>query len=249
MTSGPCQETSYTAITLSPEWNFTRREKNHFQFHWSTLTSPELHERIWMSCLSAASMTIENINGSMDVSDYWTGFTQFMLLEEKPQDGFMWSGRRLTKWQATSRPDHLWPELWRGLARNAKLRETQKWSSEKPKLDDARRLRGIYIIDPEVKEFKETIKMLARNWKHLWLLPCRAKLWRAMRIVGVVHPIKSKQNLRVFWKLVNLQDCVLENHYRLITRTILQEEGQVTATLQYGTQIYSYASSNEDTSS
>ena len=29
---GPCQETSYTAITLNPESNFTRREKNHSLF-------------------------------------------------------------------------------------------------------------------------------------------------------------------------------------------------------------------------
>ena len=29
----PCQETSYTAITLSQESNFTRREKNHSLFH------------------------------------------------------------------------------------------------------------------------------------------------------------------------------------------------------------------------
>ena len=33
MTSGPCQETSYTAITLNPESNFTRREKSHSLFH------------------------------------------------------------------------------------------------------------------------------------------------------------------------------------------------------------------------
>ena len=33
MTFGPCQETSYTAITLNPESNFTRREKNHSLFH------------------------------------------------------------------------------------------------------------------------------------------------------------------------------------------------------------------------
>ena len=33
MISGPCQETSYTAITLKPESNFTRREKNHSLFH------------------------------------------------------------------------------------------------------------------------------------------------------------------------------------------------------------------------
>ena len=71
--------------------------------------------------------------------------------------------RRLTKRQATSRPDHLWPELWRGLARNAKLREKNKWAIEKPKLDNARRLRGIHFIDPEDKEFKETIKNATRK--------------------------------------------------------------------------------------
>ena len=56
MTFGPCQETSYTAITLNPESNFTRREKNHSLFHWNTLTSPELHTRIWMSNKRNASM-------------------------------------------------------------------------------------------------------------------------------------------------------------------------------------------------
>ena len=40
----------------------------------------------------------------------------------------------------------------------SKLKERQKWSHEKPKLDNARKLRGIYFIDPEDKEFKETIK-------------------------------------------------------------------------------------------
>ena len=44
------------------------------------------------------------------------------------------------------------------MGRNAKLKEKQKWSDEKPKLDNARRLRGIYSIDPEDKEFKETVK-------------------------------------------------------------------------------------------
>ena len=44
------------------------------------------------------------------------------------------------------------------MGRNAKLKEKHKWSDEKPKLDDARRLRGIYFIDLEDKEFKETLK-------------------------------------------------------------------------------------------
>ena len=43
-----------------------------------------------------------NIDGSRDLSDPWTGFTQFTLLEEKALDGYMWSGRRLTRKQLTS---------------------------------------------------------------------------------------------------------------------------------------------------
>ena len=66
------------------------------------------------------------------LSDSWTGFTQFTLLNEKPPDGYVWSGERLIKRQATSRPDHLWPELWTKLGR-AKLREKQKWSIKKTK--------------------------------------------------------------------------------------------------------------------
>ena len=97
-----------------------------------------------------------NIDLSRDLSDSWRGFTQFTSLEEKPPDGYMWSGERLTKRQATSRPDHLWPELWTRLGRNAKLREKQKWSIEKPKLDNGRKLRGIYFIDPEDPEDKES---------------------------------------------------------------------------------------------
>ena len=42
-----------------------------------------------------------NIAGSRDLSDPWTGFTQFTLLEEKPPDGYMWSGVRLTRKQLT----------------------------------------------------------------------------------------------------------------------------------------------------
>ena len=99
-----------------------------------------------------------NIDGSRDLSDPWTGFAQFTLLEEKAPDGYMWSGGRLTRKQLTSRPDHLWPELWKSMGKHAKLKEKQKWSEEKIHLENARKLRGIYFINPEDKEFKETIK-------------------------------------------------------------------------------------------
>ena len=44
------------------------------------------------------------------------------------------------------------------MGKNAKLKEKQKWSNEKLHLENARKLRGIYFIDAEDKEFKETIK-------------------------------------------------------------------------------------------
>ena len=44
------------------------------------------------------------------------------------------------------------------MGKHAKLKEKQKWSEERIHLENARKLRGIYFIDPEDKEFKETIK-------------------------------------------------------------------------------------------
>ena len=58
-----------------------------------------------------------NVDGSRDLSDPWTGFTQFTLLEEKPPEGNMWSGERLMRKQQTSRPDHF---ISRNLGNNGK---------------------------------------------------------------------------------------------------------------------------------
>ena len=44
------------------------------------------------------------------------------------------------------------------MGKHAKLKEKQKWSHEKLRLDNARKLRGIHFIDPKDKEFKEAIK-------------------------------------------------------------------------------------------
>ena len=96
--------------------------------------------------------------GLETVSDFWTGFTQFTLLEGKPPDGYMWSGEEINEETAYIQPDHLWPELWKSMGKHAKLKEKQKWSNEKLHLENTRKLRGIYVIEPEDKEFKETIK-------------------------------------------------------------------------------------------
>ena len=38
-----------------------------------------------------------NIVWSRELSDSWTGFTQFTQLEEEPLDGYMWSGEEINK--------------------------------------------------------------------------------------------------------------------------------------------------------
>ena len=44
-----------------------------------------------------------NVEGDRDLSEAWTGFAQFTILNGKPPDGFTWCGRReegrLTKTQ------------------------------------------------------------------------------------------------------------------------------------------------------
>ena len=45
----------------------------------------------------------------------------------------------------------------------SKRKEKQKWAIEKPKLDNARKFRGIYFIDPADDDFKETVKNARRN--------------------------------------------------------------------------------------
>ena len=97
------------------------------------------------------------------LSDSWKGFTKFTLLKEKPTKGKVWSGWRLTKIQGTTRPEKVWPQVWTKIGKAARKREKQEWAIEKPKLDNARRLRVIYFIDPEDGEYKDTIKNASKT--------------------------------------------------------------------------------------
>ena len=38
------------------------------------------------------------------------------------------------------------------------MKEKKSWASEKPNLENARKLRGVYFIDPEDKEFAEIVE-------------------------------------------------------------------------------------------
>ena len=81
------------------------------------------------------------------------------------------------------------------MGKNAKLKEKHKWSDEEPKLDNARRLRGIYFIDLEDKEFKETIKNARKKFETPMApaMPCKtSKKSKHGETRGKTHDFKSK---------------------------------------------------------
>ena len=161
---------------MNHESNFTRREKKSFPIPLKYIdVTRTTHTNLDVK-LEKRIDDYWNIEGSRDLSDPRTSFTQVTLLDEKAPDGYTWSGGRLTRKQLASRPDHLWPELWKSMGKNAKLKEKQKWSEEKVHLDNARKLRGIYFIDPEDEEFKETIKNARMKLERQLLLQCPVKL-------------------------------------------------------------------------
>ena len=62
-----------------------------------------------------------------ELSDAWTALTRFISLNERLPDGYTWSGRRLTRTQTTSRPDNVWPDVWKHMSDAAKSKAKQKW--------------------------------------------------------------------------------------------------------------------------
>ena len=97
---------------------------------------------------------VDDSNVDVDrMSDSWTGFTKFTLLCEKtsPQK-ICGPGGGLHYFQATTR--HVTSSSKKGKA---------FWAVEKPKLDNARKLRGIYFIDADDGGFRETFQKHARK--------------------------------------------------------------------------------------
>ena len=66
-----------------------------------------------------------NVDGDRELSDTWTGFTRFTILSDMPPDGYTWSGESLTRKQTTSRPDKVWPEMWKHMSEASKREEKQ----------------------------------------------------------------------------------------------------------------------------
>ena len=60
-----------------------------------------------------------NVDGDRILLRQWTRFTPCTLLNHNPPRGYTSSRKRLTKIQATSRPENVWPERWSGVSKKS----------------------------------------------------------------------------------------------------------------------------------
>ena len=105
---------------------------------------------------------------------------------------------------------------------------------------------GSISSTPRIRNSKKPSRTHVRNWKHLRFLLCPAKLWK---IVGVMDPTKFKKTCvhsRSWW--------IHKNAYgRIINKSswepYCRKRWEFMTALQFGSQVYSYASSYEDSGS
>ena len=133
------------------------------------------------------------------------------------------------------------------MGKNAKLKEKQKWSEEKLHLENARKLRGIYFIDPEDTEFKETIKNARKKLETSVApaMPCK-----------IVKNCGSGASNRIQTKLACILEADESTRMRMgkldtakSRRPYCRKRREFITALQLGSQIYSYASSYENSCS
>ena len=118
--------------------------------------------------------------------------------------------REIDKIQTTTRPDHAWPEVRTKIGKAAQNREKQEWAKKKPKLDNARRLRGIFFIDLEEQNCKETLKqMQGENWKDLRHPSCKEKKRKKLQMASRKCLHKRRLHPR---RLQNNHGRIVESH-------------------------------------
>ena len=132
------------------------------------------------------------------------------------------------------------------MGKHVKLKEKQKWSEEKLHLENVR-LRRIYFIDTEETEFKETIKN-ARKKLETSVAP--AMPFKIMKICGSGASNKLQTKLACILEAnestrMRMGNSIPHHHEDHIAGKC---EKFITA-LKFGSQVYSYASSYENSGS
>ena len=134
-----------------------------------------------------------NIDGSRDLSDPWTGFTQFTLLDEKAPDGFLWSGGK----QLTSRPDHLkkgGPVLWSAIAM---CEMSKTWQMSKHCMKGDLEHQRLNIIRFLRETSQGSTKLQSVTWNIPWMCVFRGEEFG--KVILWLHALRS-------WKFLDASE-------------------------------------------
>ena len=188
MIFGLLREISFIAITWNPESNCTCREKNHFTFRWSTSTLQDWHIHHYTYCWKTDWWLLER-GGRKRIVRCVDRIHKICSPKGKA------TGRRhMVRVETYKETDDLKTRQWMArcveiyvLCRKKKAK--QRWVIEKPKLGNARQIRGIFFIEPEDEEFKLTMKNARRKLEIPMPAPMPCKTprncrWEACHIVG-----------------------------------------------------------------
>ena len=117
------------------------------------------------------------------------GIRTWIELYQKPPKGYVWSGERPTKNQATTRPENLWSEVWSKMGKAAQKKGKNGRTRRKNSTMLEDREAFISSIWKMVKK-KETIKIATRKLEVPMdaAMPCKkgTKKWKLMNPRGGV---------------------------------------------------------------
>ena len=122
---------------------------------------------------------------------------------KKPPDGCTWSGKRLTRIPATSRPDLSWSKIWSGMSKASQRRD---------------------------EEFKETMKKTrGQRWNCPWKQPRLARFENlgTEKPMAKTNPTLANQSMHASYKLTNLREIVWRDLCLKIMKIALQERDSI----------------------
>ena len=140
---------------------------------------------------------------------YVDRFHEIHIIERNSSKRIFVVRGRLTKIQTTSRPDQVRLDAWTSIGKAAQRREKQEWAIEKPKLEHARDLRGVYSIDPS-DEYKDVIKNAKRKLEtsKAAAMPCK----RAFPQSCIRETVVSKTEKAKASEAKTRFSCITEAH-------------------------------------
>ena len=152
---------------MNLEFNSTCRRKKHSLFHLKYIDFTRSTHADLDVLQEKRVDDYWNVDWSKHLSDSWRGFKKFTLLKEKPQKGYMCTWRRLTKIQATTRPDQVWPEVWTKIGKAAQNREKLGMGKREAEARQCSKTER-NLLYWSICKFSKSKK---GNWKDLWHQP------------------------------------------------------------------------------